>query len=556
MSSVGGSGSSSRQDEVARRNREDYQSKESELVKKHHKEIKRLSEAHYSELERLKEVHDRQMRALQDSARKAITQRDQRHQHDIDSMRSLHKKQLQSQTEGMLKREELLTSINKGEKDQALIQMQSRLDHLNKEYERSIREKEEVFRQNLELNREAQKKGLEDQREKLEKTHREELKFLREDRDRKVAQLKNEYSSYRKFAHREIENHKIKGITDQQRAADQMINAVKEEQIDRAISEDLLREGFKDGLSREREKFESALEKERDVYMSGKQALESEVKGRVGSRIDRLEAQNRALEAEKIREGVRLNKAKQREIANVRDSFTKNIEDLQRQRDEAVHSSNEKNAKDIHHLSKKHERIMFDTNREFQTKMETQNFLHKESMDVIQSALTGRADQAQRNADRRVKGIIEHTELAKQRINEKSVETAESLRRNHADEIRSLRFQFEKEKNDAINRIKEMAQQREVGHQEQMAQLKNQHQKEILTYQDEMQKLKKSADENLKRTVEELQRAHKLSLEQQEFRHKDKLQSLEVDHSNRLKTLNRRHDEKMDQLSVAMKKKS
>ncbi|NCN95627.1 MAG: hypothetical protein GW917_02795 [Bdellovibrionales bacterium] len=556
MSSVGGSGSSNRQDEVVRRNREEYQSKESELVKKHHKEIRKLSEQHYSEIERLKEMHDQQMKAVQEASNKAITRRDNKYQGDIDSMRSMYMKQLKNVSQDATRKENVSGQALKADQERAQIQMESRLKALNDDYQAALAKKEELFNKNLALNKEAQERGLADQRESLETAHQKELNFLKADRDKKVADLKNEYATYRKIATEERKQQQVQNIQNQKRSSEALLSAVGKERQDRVMSENALRNGFADGLDRVRGKYEESMQENRAATQAGREYLENDIRGRIESKINRLESDNVRLKEEKIRDQSLMKQQKQREVANMRDSFSDNLKDLQRQRDEAIQEYNNKNSKDIKTVSDRYSDVLFRQSREHLQKVEDQNFEHRKDYNMLEMNLTGRAEQVKDMADRRVQGIVENTEMTKQRMLEQSQETMESMRRSHADEIRQLRFKFEEEKQQAILGIKELAQQREIKHQDEVAQMKVEHEKQVLTLQDQMRSLKKQADENLKRTVEELQRAQKVSQEQQEIRHKSKLQSLEQDHTERLKTLRRRTDERMDQFAVAVKNKS
>ncbi|HAG91328.1 MAG TPA: hypothetical protein DCL41_05625, partial [Bdellovibrionales bacterium] len=543
------------QDEVVRRNREDYQAKESELVKNHHKEIRRLNEQHYQEMERLKQMHDQQMKAMQEASNKAITRRDNKYQNDIDSMKSMYLKQMKNLSQDAARRENLSGSTMKAEKEQSMIQMESRLKQLNEEYQKQLEIKEKNFNQNLELNKQAQEKGLRDQRQELEEAHQKELNDLRADRDQKISELKREFGVYRRATAQEKRHQQILNIQNQQRASNALLSAVQDEREGRVQSEQALREGFSEGLDRIRGRYEESMEKERLANQQGREYLETDVRGRIESKLERLEREKVKLEKDKIRDQAQLNQQKQREIANLRDSFGDNIKDLQRQRDEAVQASNQRNAKDIDKVSEKFEKLMFHQNRDYLQKVEDQNFAHRKDRDMLETTLEGRAKQTEVIANQRVKNIISDTELSKQRIIKNSQENIETLNQAHVEEIRKLRFEFERDKQQAILALKSQAQDREVKHHEQMVQMQAEHKSEIIKLQDEMREMKQQAEMKLKKTVEDLQRAHQVAQEQQEYRHKDKLQSMEHAHTTQMKNLRRRNDEKMDKLAVAMQKK-
>lgn len=556
MSSVSGSGSSNRQDEVIRRNREEYQNNESEMVKKHNKELRRISEQHYEEIENLKSDYQKQISALKEASQNTVTKRDNKYQSEIESMRKMHKNQLKNISEGAQKRGGQQVESIKAASDHKEIQMEAQIQRLKDDYETAMSEREEIYNRNIEANREGMKKGLSDQKAKLDEAHQREIKFLRDDRDQRIGQLKNEYDKYRTLTTAEKKSQTLQNIQNQERASDNLLRAVRREREGRFQSEAMLREGFEDGLDNVRDRFEKAREKERAANELTRDQLQADVHGRLGRKISSLEDKNLDLKDVQVREQLNMKQQKQRELNNIRDSYQKTLENMQGQRNEAIRQSNDRNKKDINELTLKHSELFQSANRENMHKLQDQEFKYRADRGSLKGSLEARAEQAENTANLRVENILEKSEANNQRVNKMSMETQKSLRQSHADEIRELRFKFEEEKRNAIELIRDQAAKMEVQHQEKVAQLQSKHEKEMLSMKDQMLLMKKENDETLKRTVSELQRAHELSLSQQEYRHKDKLKALDLDHTNEMKTINRRNDEKVSQMSAAIKKKS
>ncbi|MCB0362498.1 MAG: hypothetical protein KDD35_07245, partial [Bdellovibrionales bacterium] len=101
MSSVAGSGDSNRQDEIVRRNREEYLERESQAMRKHNKEIRRLNEAHQAEVDRIKDTFNQQIQEMKERSQQTMTSRDLRHQKETEELRDLYKKQMQAQVESV-----------------------------------------------------------------------------------------------------------------------------------------------------------------------------------------------------------------------------------------------------------------------------------------------------------------------------------------------------------------------------------------------------------------------------------------------------------------------
>ncbi|NJL25632.1 MAG: hypothetical protein HC902_10965 [Calothrix sp. SM1_5_4] len=131
MSSVGSSDSSSNpRDEVVRRNREDYQKKEAELVKKQAKELRRLNEQHYAEMERIKNDHQSQMENLRKASTDTISARDHRYQKEIEDIRTMYRKQAQASADESQRREESLRETMRDDQSSERARSRDRLEKL------------------------------------------------------------------------------------------------------------------------------------------------------------------------------------------------------------------------------------------------------------------------------------------------------------------------------------------------------------------------------------------------------------------------------------------
>ena len=106
MSSVGNSDSADRADKnQLRRTRDEFRQRESDLIKRQNVETRRLAEHNQDEITSLKEKHSEAMDSAREHSHESITQRDHQYQREIEDIRNLHRKQLQTSADETSRRE-------------------------------------------------------------------------------------------------------------------------------------------------------------------------------------------------------------------------------------------------------------------------------------------------------------------------------------------------------------------------------------------------------------------------------------------------------------------
>lgn len=556
MASVGSSDGSnnSREDQVIRRNREDYRKKESDMIKKHQKELRRVNEAHYDEVEKMKKAHEEQVETLHKLSHDAISERDHKHLSDIDEMRGMYRKQMESQADESQKREELLRKTNSGEADQTKANNDARFEKLTADYGKSLKDKDQTYQESLKSNREAQSRSLDENRKQLEDAHQKEMDAVKGERNKTVSGLQKEYRDYRENVEGRIRSQQVKQMQENQHASNNLVRAVQKERQLRDESEGVLRDGFEDGMARTRERFDKAIKKEAEASRISSEYLKSSTSDRIENQVRRLEQEKEDLKEGKIRNELQMKNKKEREISNMRNAFSKNVENLQEQRDEAVRMSNERNREDVMSVRKEMGDQLVHSNRFFREKMAEQNQIHKDAYDNIKGDFDARNEQVKNTADLRVMKIYEDSNTEKARMAEQMAQNHEASQLLKQDEIKSARQVVENEKNIAVRNMQDQMRKQEIQHGEKMAITVAKYEKQIQVLKDQMMRERKLSDDNLKRTVEDMQRAHQTAIDQLDSKNKDQMRTAQMQHAEQVKSLNKRHEEKMDALVTEVKK--
>ena len=554
MSSINSSDSSNRNDEVVRRNREEYKQKESELVKKHQREIRRLNEAHYGEVENLKENQQSTLGEYQSKSKENLSRRDMKYQKEIENLRALHRKQMTDLSNDAQTR--VVTSANASEGGIEMMknQFQEKSADMTQSHRNEITEKEKAYYQSIEDMRAEQKKAIEGTRQKMNERHTDEMKAVTEGTSTEKAELSRAYRNYRQSAESRLKQQEIQHMSDKQRTSDNFMGTIKNERMTQEDSKQNLREGFKESLEDIDNKYSKHRQEDLKYSALSQESLRSGVNERVNGKMRSLENEVRDLEAQNVRSDVNREQRKAREIKNARDAFQANVDVYKGQKEQLLQQMNEGNAKDIAEVHEETSQLMQNNSRQYLGRMETQNAKNKEAVTTMKSDFTARQDQSSKQADARVKNVIEVVGNEKARTVKNFEGKFDMLRQQQADEVKELQLNHMMSSVEISEKLKEQMRNREAGHQDKLHQVKNKYEKQISELNDKRTLEKRSADETLKRQAEELKRAHHMELEAQQMQFRDKIAKVEQLHDGEMKTVTERHNEQVDQLVGAMRK--
>jgi len=553
MSSVGSSDSSDR-DKAIRRQREEYQATNSEQTKKHQKELRRINEKHYADVEKLKADHQKSMQSMSGASKDAISERDHKYQAEMNELRDMHRKNVQTLADESSRKLDLARKTNKSTVQQQRQQTDDRFEKINQDYVKDLKAKEQLYHESIQDTREAQDRALDENRKRQEDYHQREMDSVKNERNTSVNNLQKQYKDYRENAEGRLKTQEVKHMQDNQKASNSLVRAVKKERALRVESEDILRDGFQDGLEDTRDRFEKAMNKNRNATDTALGNMKASAVDRIENQVRRLENEKEDLKENKIRNELQMKQKTNRELDNMRDAFQKNVENLAEQRNQAVRQGNERNRADVHEIRKDMGQQLVDTNRFYRERMEESNRINREAYSTIKDDFVTRNENTKNAADLRVQRIYGETEEAKARMIQKQQDDHVANQLNKHNEMKELREHMDGDKNSAVRRMQDHMRKQELQHSERMSAAVSKYEKQITQLKDQMIKDRKHAEENLRRTVEEMQRAHKVALDQVDSKNRDQLRQTNAGHQEQLRQVNKRHEERLDQVIVEVKK--
>lgn len=554
MSSVSGSGGGSRSEDVVRRNREEYQDKEAELIKKHNREIRRLSESHKAELEGIKDSHKSQIENMQSKARESMTLRDRKYQKEIDNLKQVHRNQLQKmmgENEEKMARHREAIEYQLASADKA---NDHRVDDLTNNYTSLLREKDEQFTRTLGEMREDQAEAITRQRENLNRKHDKEVRSLAEDRTEKVADMQQELREMRTDTARRLKNQEVRHLHDKQRLADSHMSDRQRMEHQANENEQILRDGFKDGLKQQEERFKAADAKRKAAQELSMEQLGSDVNDRVQNDIRRLELKIQELKEVNVRNQLAEKRKAQTQIDNIQRAYQQKVDNYKEQRDEAVDQFNDKNAADIAKVRKETDQILRNNNLFYKDRLEMQDIKSKQAVESITSDMKARHEQQKTQAETRIKNINERAQVHEERLREHFTAAVDNLREGNREEKRDLLAELTREKDEAIQRIKDQMNKNEVRNDQRMTAAINRYEKRLAELQDKFTREKRSNTVNQKRMLETMKKAHDSELEATKAQYEEKLAKITESHREEMEKINRRNNGKMDNLLQNLRK--
>lgn len=554
MSSVSGSGGSNRNDEIVRRNREDYQNKESELVKRHNREIRRLSEAHMAELRRLEETHKAQLDNLKAKSRESMTLRDRKYQKEMENLKQVHRQQLANVTaeteEKMRRHREAL------ENELRLAQASNdhRVKDINYKYQNLIDEQRNTFTQRLDEVKEDQKEAILRARENLQRAHKKQMEALEQDRQGKVSELQSNYNELKNTSSRRLKTQEIQHMNDRTRMTENFFD--ERERMERAHQEnqEILRKGFQDGLRKQRDEFEKAQERNRSAQYESVDNLKATVNERLDNQIRRLERKIADLKEAKVRDQVENQRKARLQIENIERDYQKKLSDMEEQKKHALDQFNDHSARDIAKIRKETNDVLRHKDKFYRSQIQMQDLKSKEALESIKTDLIARNEQQKMNTEARVEHLLDHKAKAEERLRENFNATLDAVRDESQAEKLSLRGELEKQKNEAIQRVKDQMAKNEISNQRRLAETISRYEKRLAELNDRTMKEKRLTAIQQKRSYEALKKAHQAEIDATRVQYEEKLAQINREHQKEIETLKRRNNEQINEIVQTMRK--
>lgn len=556
VSSVNSSDSSSknRYNETIRRQREEYQNKESELVKKHNKEIRNLTEMHEREVEKLKSENEGKLNNYRKNVSDVMTLRDNKYQKQIEDLKHMHKTQLEKLRTDQQRDADLMKKANTVDKNLKQKSYDAKLEDLKQHYNQTMLQKDGESHDYITKLRDAQEEAMSAQRKKLNDKHEKEMDFVNEQRREEVGHLEKNFSDLKKNSSQRIRNQEVKHLSDLQRQSNAHLEEHQHTVEQFGKDRDALREAYADSNQEVRDKF---LEKEKENALFREAAdrdLRNSVNEKYNKKINRLQTQLRETQSDASREQARKDFVARREMSLLKKQQAANLKDYERQKQDMLDSLNQKNAEDVRDIRDENSKLVTHLTKFYRGKNQTDNHIQKQALMNLSTETSARLDQVQNQADMRVENIRNSTQEELSKIRQRSEIKQDLMRTEAEQEKRDLRFQKEDEKNKALNKLKERISSAEVHHQATLDRMKNSYEKRLSDLNEKIIKEKVEMKNDEKVKISDLKRTHQKELDNLKLQYEQKLAQVNEAHNEEMARSNGMYKSQLNQVINTLKK--
>lgn len=547
MSSVGGSGAGERanKNDELRRTREEYESRESNQVKKQKKEVRRLNSKHSEEVAQLKEQYETRLGGVQAKSRETISKRDENNKQQVDQIREMYHEQLRRKSEDAETDQSVLRKTMGSEIAKNKLISSGQRNEMERNFRDALGEKDREYSSLSENAREEVKISLDERTNRLNKKHEKELEALSTDRDRKIIEMQNASGNQKSYLQSRIKELERRIGNEKTKIEDNWRSIVNNQ----ATMHDTILTNRNELLAAEKGALRDDYRLRTDILTQKNEEFRENLKSEADERMDRQvrSARNevREMRGEKVQSDLTTNRLKKVEKDNLVRAYEDRMRDLNYQKDETHTLAHDQASKRIGNILDRSEKILSESNRRnrnaqgtqhIQAQEDRQNLIRaaKESTDAQRTrseTMIGRisnntkaelknqegfyqknveqmkdnySDQliAQREAQLETLNKIRSDMEGKLRSSEtKSQNKIENLVKGYEEKIRNLNDSHTQE----IARMKEnfegRAQQRDKGHDLESAQIGQKYQVRMAQQQEEHQK-----------EIDKVQRRHEQSL--------------------------------------------
>lgn len=488
MSSVGNAEKRSAQDEALRRARETYQEKETDQAKGHAAEMKRMAESYQAEIRDLQDTHNTQMNDLKDKAQDAVSNRDMRYQKEIEELRSMHQNQVRRQALEADTRMQKTRETAKASVEHTTAVKDQQKQVMAEQYESQIANDGKKFENYTNESRAKLQETVAGQREKLNQAHGKEVTALTAERDQVKNSGRKDFEDLRKHKDGQLRELAESKRAETNRLSSAFESTLREEKRTNQLNMDDNRLGMKEGISRNRDRFQKALDERDASSRNSTEAFKASTADRINNRLNAGDAENHHLKNEITRQQTSMNKAKNREVQNVRDSMQANIVDLEEQRLATVEASNEKNKGEIDKVQKQNNQLVNRTNRFFQDKIVNERITAEERNTSTKFGLEKRLERAEMTGDDRASKLQVSNQRGEANLKSFFENTSNAQRDNYESTLRDLRETNKRDQDTIFQNFAKQSNEREMKFQQKISSVSGKFETEIQVMKEDQTK--------------------------------------------------------------------
>jgi hypothetical protein len=548
MSSITPSDRSKQTDEL-RNQREEYQGREAEEVKKHKREMRRLNQKHDQEVENLKKNYEGQMQNLRERSSEQLSEKDQQNIAKVDELRSLY-------TESLKKRNDETQNKRDAEKEaiQGQIAKQRQINDqqramLKQNFDNTISEKSREFEGYSAHARNELQEGLDRRTDQLTKKHQTEVKAISQDRDTQLAQSERNMKETRSVYENKLKDQDLQHNLEMDRTESNWKNTYTSKE--RELNELVTGRGAELNFAREKMQnhYNKALEKKMDEIEGARLTLKEQAVARIDRDVRSAESENHRIKNDHLVEVMTTKRLRDLEKNHVVMDYEDRMEKLTKSKDGLIEKSKEVNRDRITEAVRKNEAVLSEATRRSKTDQLMSNERHKEDRDRLEIEHRSKVRHISDRTDDRVDKLMKTTNESQRVQLRQHSDNINALKNSYQGELSNQREAQMEQLKDTYIRMEDRLRNSEEKHTKRLEETVGNYESKISQMQEQFKKDLQRQSE----TYEGRMNSQKKRMEQDSKTHEmkidGKVSQLQDQHEKEVDRLERRHQEQMASLA-------
>jgi hypothetical protein len=537
------------QDDSLRRTRETYQQKETETAKQNGKKVKQISESHQAEIDQIKQEHERQLEDLKTKTKDAFSRRDMEYQREIDEMRDMHTKQLQRLATDSDSKTERTRQALKAEVERTRTTSEQQRDLLKNTYEDQLVAKDKQLADYSVNSRKIQQESSGQLKERMNNTHKKEIDLLTKDRDQQLLQAERDEQNLRRSKDLQVKatvRSKENEVNRLQTMNQVMLKNEKENARQTAEEQ---RAELQYGIQKNRERYDKAAQEIRNENVSARDDLSKTVNDRLNDQVISLKAKNTSLKNENVRQRVKLENEKDREVRNVKDALGANIENLEHVRRETLTAANASVHGEIDKINRKSEDAIKNNNQFHNERKSMDDLRNEERYSRTKFDLTKTLDNEKISNEARFDKLKNFNELEQGKMAAYFERASASMKDNFETTLREMRDRNKRDQEQMFSSFTKQAQETDQKFQQKIADVSLSYEKKIADLQENHLKASKDQNAIAERQKNEVAKKADIELKTQASQYEYRISKLQDKHKAELDAANRKFEETLANLT-------
>ncbi len=543
MSSVGGAEKSNA--DVLRQNREDYQGRESELVKKHKKDLKRLTAQFDKEVQDLKSDYSNQMDELRSKTKEILSSRDIQNQKKIDDIRNLYATQLKKKQEDNDQTKQVIDDSYTRELEKLKAINEQQRDSVSKSYRNELEAKEKNYSEIIENMRTENEKAWQERRNKMTNAQDIEKSLLAAERDNKVTELQKTLDRVR-FEKDQKYNEKAKlDQAQMERVTDNFADQIRHERTQHETAMATRAVALDDSRQSLAEKYREANETRDKNYKDGIEALRGSVNARIDDQVKGLEGQVQAQKDLNLDKQMQQKIAAESERKNIISQYQSKLTDYERQKNEAVQKMREGKYDEVERLSVQKDALYRQMNRGYLDKLEKMGSKNREERSALEINQANQINHVVNQADKRINKALENTQKAQGNLSAFYDESLDQMKDIYAENLRNLRTIHMAERNKLGQRYESQFRDQETKFTNRLNELERLQEEQIAKLKEDQKKEIARIEQSAAQKIDARAKAADIDKENTRLQFETKLAQIRDSQGKEMERANRRHQEEL-----------